>query len=261
MLDLDNETDTDHATFRQYDNTQGSWMSPDPYMGSYDPSNPQSMNRYTYVLNNPLAYVDPDGTTGCNDGDSGCGDCDNGDSNCGSQGGNLDDSQAADMGSIPDPSQSIDGGGILNTGDPGPDPSQSIDGGGILNTGDPGDAGDGPPSSPNPPPPPDPCDGFTCSGDPGPGQGPTGGPGGQPGQGSGGQQNGSGNQDSSSNSRQQHRQTSGFSRKTCFYLDWGVGYVSTLSLFTAVQPEAAVVSLPLGFVAGGAWVVGKIGGC
>jgi len=61
MLDLDNETDTDHATYRQYYNTLGSWMSPDPYMGSYDPSNPQSFNRYSYVLNNPLTYVDPEG--------------------------------------------------------------------------------------------------------------------------------------------------------------------------------------------------------
>lgn len=62
-LDHDYETDTDHATFRQYDNTQGRWMSPDPYSGSYDINNPQSMNRYSYVLNRPLAYVDPDGTT------------------------------------------------------------------------------------------------------------------------------------------------------------------------------------------------------
>lgn len=38
-------------------------MSPDPYAGSYDITNPESMDRYTYVLNNPLAYVDPDGTT------------------------------------------------------------------------------------------------------------------------------------------------------------------------------------------------------
>ena len=57
-LDHDSETDTDHAQFRQYSNAQGRWMSPDPYTGSYDLSNPQSFNRYMYVLNNPLAYVD-----------------------------------------------------------------------------------------------------------------------------------------------------------------------------------------------------------
>jgi hypothetical protein len=39
----------------------GRWLSPDPYDGSYDGSNPQSFNRYTYVMNNPLAAVDPSG--------------------------------------------------------------------------------------------------------------------------------------------------------------------------------------------------------
>ncbi len=29
--------------------------------GSYDPTNPQSLNRYSYVLNNPLSFVDPSG--------------------------------------------------------------------------------------------------------------------------------------------------------------------------------------------------------
>jgi len=58
-LDYDPETDTDHAQFRQYSNTQGHWMSPDQYLGSYDFSNPQSMNRYAYVLNTPLGYIDP----------------------------------------------------------------------------------------------------------------------------------------------------------------------------------------------------------
>jgi hypothetical protein len=36
-------------------------MSPDPYDGSYDASNPQSFNRYAYVLNSPLAFTDPNG--------------------------------------------------------------------------------------------------------------------------------------------------------------------------------------------------------
>ncbi len=40
-------------------------MSPDPYAGSYDSSNPQSMNRYAYVLNNPLLLIDPSGQDGC----------------------------------------------------------------------------------------------------------------------------------------------------------------------------------------------------
>jgi RHS repeat-associated protein len=68
-LDYDSETSTDHAQFRQYSPVQGNWLSPDPYAGSYDFSNPQSLNRYAYVLNNPVALNDPSGleeTSGCN---------------------------------------------------------------------------------------------------------------------------------------------------------------------------------------------------
>jgi hypothetical protein len=36
-------------------------MSPDPYHGSYDVSNPQSFNRYAYVNNNPLGAIDHSG--------------------------------------------------------------------------------------------------------------------------------------------------------------------------------------------------------
>ena len=61
VLDYDTETMTDHAQYRQYSNAQGRWLAPDPYSGSYDASNPQSMNRYVYSLNNPLANVDPSG--------------------------------------------------------------------------------------------------------------------------------------------------------------------------------------------------------
>jgi len=59
MLDSDTESGTDHAQYRQYSSTQGRWLSPDPYSGSYDFSNPQSLNRYSHALNNPLSYVDP----------------------------------------------------------------------------------------------------------------------------------------------------------------------------------------------------------
>ncbi len=57
---------TDHAQFREYSNIAGRWLSPDPYAGSYDLTNPQSMNRYAYVLNNPMSFVDPSGL--CPDG-------------------------------------------------------------------------------------------------------------------------------------------------------------------------------------------------
>ena len=61
QIDHDYETDTEHAQFRQYSSAQGRFLSPDPYGGSYDPSNPQSFNRYAYVMNNPLSNVDPSG--------------------------------------------------------------------------------------------------------------------------------------------------------------------------------------------------------
>ena len=59
-LDQDN-SGNEHAQFREYSNMAGRWFSPDPYGGSYDPTNPQSFNRYAYVLNNPLGLIDPVG--------------------------------------------------------------------------------------------------------------------------------------------------------------------------------------------------------
>jgi RHS repeat-associated protein len=43
--------------FRRYSGAQGRWLSPDPLAG--DVSNPQSLNRYAYVLNNPTTLTDP----------------------------------------------------------------------------------------------------------------------------------------------------------------------------------------------------------
>lgn len=63
MLDTDSSTN-DHTQFREYSNLQGRWLSPDPYSGSYDFNNPQSFNRYTYVLNNPLGTTDSSGLCG-----------------------------------------------------------------------------------------------------------------------------------------------------------------------------------------------------
>jgi len=55
----DNETGLDYFFARYYSSTQGRFTSADPYGGSvYDP---HSLNRYAYVLNNPLALIDPDG--------------------------------------------------------------------------------------------------------------------------------------------------------------------------------------------------------
>ncbi len=65
MLDQDVSASSglSHATFREYSSTDGRWMSPDPYFGSYRFRNPQSFNRYSYVKNGPLSRVDPKGLT------------------------------------------------------------------------------------------------------------------------------------------------------------------------------------------------------
>jgi RHS repeat-associated protein len=48
--------------FREYSMVQGRWLSPDPAgLTVANPANPQSWNRYGYVLNIPSALVDPFG--------------------------------------------------------------------------------------------------------------------------------------------------------------------------------------------------------
>ncbi len=42
--------------FREHHPNQGRWLSPDPIGG--DITNPQSLNRYAYVLNNPTNFID-----------------------------------------------------------------------------------------------------------------------------------------------------------------------------------------------------------
>ncbi len=44
---------------RAYDPVVGAFLSPDPYVQA--PGIPQNLNRYSYVLNNPLKYSDPSG--------------------------------------------------------------------------------------------------------------------------------------------------------------------------------------------------------
>ncbi|MBI5606908.1 MAG: RHS repeat-associated core domain-containing protein [Deltaproteobacteria bacterium] len=44
---------------RLYDSVLGKFVSPDSIVP--DPSDPQSLNRYSYVANKPLAFIDPDG--------------------------------------------------------------------------------------------------------------------------------------------------------------------------------------------------------
>jgi RHS repeat-associated protein len=65
QMERDLEDNTEHAQFRQYSTNLGRWQSPDLYTGSYDLTNPQSFNRYTYALNNPANLTDPSGLYTC----------------------------------------------------------------------------------------------------------------------------------------------------------------------------------------------------
>ena len=58
----DNETGLDYAQARYFSSAQGRFTSVDPLLASGRPAMPQSWNRYSYVLNNPLRLVDPTGT-------------------------------------------------------------------------------------------------------------------------------------------------------------------------------------------------------
>ena len=59
--------------YRHYSPGQGRWISPDPAgLAAVDPTNPQTWNRYAYVANNPLSFVDPSGLDQKGPGGSGC---------------------------------------------------------------------------------------------------------------------------------------------------------------------------------------------
>jgi RHS repeat-associated protein len=57
----DNETALDYFGARYYSSAQGRFSSPDPLLSSGRSTQPQSWNRYSYVLNRPLMLVDPTG--------------------------------------------------------------------------------------------------------------------------------------------------------------------------------------------------------
>src|SRR2546428_3686556 len=60
MLERDS-TGLDHTWWRKYESSSGRWTSPDPYNGSESIANPQSFNRYSYVQNDAVNFVDPGG--------------------------------------------------------------------------------------------------------------------------------------------------------------------------------------------------------
>jgi hypothetical protein len=62
---------------RRYNRWWSRFDQPDPYDGSYDLTDPQSFNRYAYVQNDPVNFIDPSGLDGIacffNAGISSCG--------------------------------------------------------------------------------------------------------------------------------------------------------------------------------------------
>jgi len=55
----DSATNLEHTLFRQLSTKQGRWLSPDPAgILASDLGNPQSLNRYAYVVNSPTVFTD-----------------------------------------------------------------------------------------------------------------------------------------------------------------------------------------------------------
>src|SRR2546428_12276231 len=55
----DSESGLDNFGARYNASTMGRFMTPDPLLNSGQPWNPQTWNRYSYTLNNPVRYTDP----------------------------------------------------------------------------------------------------------------------------------------------------------------------------------------------------------
>jgi len=57
----DEESGLDFAEARMYENRLGRFTAVDPLLASGKSANPQTFNRYVYVLNNPLLFIDQNG--------------------------------------------------------------------------------------------------------------------------------------------------------------------------------------------------------
>lgn len=91
------DSSTDYGQYRNLGVEMGRFTRPDPYDGSYDPTNPQSLNRYSYVKNNPLSHTDILGLDGTDEDADSCDDditCFYGDG--GGGGGSADGSNGSD---------------------------------------------------------------------------------------------------------------------------------------------------------------------
>lgn len=60
--EFDTESNLNFFQARYFSGAEGRFGSPDPDNIGADPTSPQSWNMYSYVLNNPVANTDPDGT-------------------------------------------------------------------------------------------------------------------------------------------------------------------------------------------------------
>ena len=103
---------------REYDTPSGRWLSPDPAgLAAVDLTNPQSLNRYAYVGNNPTSATDPTGLFRIDPSDP----CNDPFYEGGSCAGGIGD---------PFPSQGTGGGGVIFLPEPVPEPGGGGDGGG-----------------------------------------------------------------------------------------------------------------------------------
>ena len=57
----DTESGLDYFGARYLASSMGRFTSPDPMLNSGRPDDPQTWNRYSYALNNPLSITDPTG--------------------------------------------------------------------------------------------------------------------------------------------------------------------------------------------------------
>src|SRR5205085_5178070 len=60
----DAETNLEYAEARYYSSSGGRFTSTDPFSGSMSLTDPQSLNRYSYVSNNPVNSTDHSGMIG-----------------------------------------------------------------------------------------------------------------------------------------------------------------------------------------------------
>ncbi len=74
--EYDSESQLDDFGARYYGASMARFIQPDPLLNSGHPWNPQSWDRYTYALNNPLRILDPTGLynleNSCDSGDKKC---------------------------------------------------------------------------------------------------------------------------------------------------------------------------------------------